>query len=359
MASENYYDILGVSKGASQDEIKRAYRKLAHKYHPDKQGGDAEMFKKVNAAYQVLSTPEKRAQYDQFGQTFEGASGGGGQGFGGFDFGGFDFGGFSQGQGGGFEDIFGEFFGGSGGRRTRGSDIQVDIEMDLADTIANQSKKVTVSRRAKCEDCQGSGGAKDAKQTTCTDCNGAGKVRREMRTLLGNVAQVVVCQKCRGKGKVYEKSCRTCGGDGHVSTTEEVAFTVPAGIDNGQTISLSGKGNVGEGESGAGDLFVTIHVRPDKNFERRGLDIVTQVHIRLSQALLGDTIDVDTLEGSVRMKIPAGTQSGNAFRIKHKGMPDLRGRSRGHQIVRVVVDIPNRLSRNQKKLVKELEESGL
>ncbi|NCU41325.1 MAG: molecular chaperone DnaJ [Candidatus Moranbacteria bacterium] len=361
MASQEYYDILGVSKDASQEEIKRAYRKLAHTYHPDKSTGDAEKFKKINSAYQTLSNPEKRAQYDRFGSSFEGGSGS--QGAGGFDFSGFDFGGFSGARqsGGGFEDLFGDFFGGgfSGARQERGRDIQIDIEMNFSDTVKDFNTKVFVERRILCDACFGSGGEKGSKEITCPTCGGSGKVRQRVRTILGTVEQIAVCDSCKGKGKKYEKKCSHCGGDGRIRTKEEIPLAVPAGIDEGQTISLSGKGDMGENGSSAGNLYITVHVRPDKRFKRQGLDIISQEQITFSQALLGDSIQVETVEGFVKMKIPAGTKSGEIFRIKQKGMPDLQGRSRGHHLVKIVIDIPSRLSSEQKHLVKQLRELGL
>ncbi len=364
MASQEYYDILGVSKDASQEEIKRAYRKLAHTYHPDKSTGDAEKFKKINSAYQVLSNPEKRAQYDRFGSSFEGGSGA--QGAGGFDFSGFDFGGFSGarqtgGGFGGFEDMFGDFFGGgfSGSREERGRDIQIDIEMNFIDSVKDFSTKVFVERRVSCDVCFGSGGEKGSKEITCPTCGGSGKVRQRVRTILGTVEQIVVCDSCKGKGKKYEKKCSSCGGDGRIRTKEEISLTIPAGIDNGQTISLSGKGDIGGSGSSAGNLYVTVHIRPDKRFTRQGLDIISQEKITLSQALLGDSIQVETVDGFVKMKIPSGTKSGEIFRIKQKGMPDIHGRSRGHHLVKIIIDIPSRLSSEQKRLVKHLQELGL
>ena len=361
MSSENLYDVLGVSKNASQEEIKKAYRKLAHKYHPDKSSGDAEMFKKVNSAYQTLSNPEKRSQYDRFGQTFEGAGQGQSQGFGGFDFSGFDFGGFSGGQGqsqgfGGFEEMFGDFFGGrDASGASRGSDIQMDIEVNFRDTVREQKRTVRVEHRVVCDSCNGSGGEKGSKEVTCPVCRGAGKVRQRVQTLLGAMEQVAVCQNCRGKGKTYEKSCSSCGGDGRIRKQEEITITIPAGIDNGQTISLGGKGDSGENGAPAGNLYVTVHVRPDKEFTRSGLNILSEKHITLSQATLGDSVLVETVEGDVSMKIPAGTQSGEIFRIKNKGFPDLRGYSQGHHLVKVVIDIPKRLSWEQKRIIKKLK----
>lgn len=365
MSSENLYEILGVSKSASQEEIKKAYRKLAHRYHPDKSSGDAEMFKKVNSAYQVLSNPEKRSQYDQFGQTFEGGSRSGAQGFSGFDFGGFDFGGFSGAQGrsqgfGGFEEMFGDFFGGrdaSGG--SRGSDIQMDVEVNFRETIHEQKRTVRIEHRVVCDVCTGSGGEKGSKEVSCPTCQGSGKVRQRVQTILGTMEQVGVCPHCHGKGKSYEQKCSSCGGDGRVRKQEEITITIPAGIDDGQTISIGGKGDAGDNGAPSGNLYVTVHIRPDKEFTRSGLNILSEKHITISQAMLGDMVSVETVEGDVSMKIPSGTQSGEVFRIKNKGFPDLRGYSRGHHLVKIIVDIPKRLSWEQKRIMKKLREVGL
>jgi len=359
---ENYYDILGVSKSASADEIKRAYRKLAHKYHPDKGTGNEDMFKKVNAAYQVLSNPEKRAQYDRFGQTFEGAGGrGGAQGFGGF--GGFDFSEFARSQGGsqgfgGFGDIFGDFFG-EGGGSERGGDIGVDIEMDFLDSARETKRTISVERRAACTTCHGTGGKPGAKENTCSVCHGSGKVRRAMRTILGTVEQVSVCEACRGRGRTYEEKCPDCRGEGRVRRKEEISLTIPAGIDDGQAISVPGKGDVGEFGAPAGNLYVTVHIKKDPRFTRRGLDVLSEHHVALSQAVFGDSINIATVDGEMKIKVPAGTQSGEVFRIKHKGMPDIRSRARGHHLAKVVVDIPTSPDRKQKKLLKQLREVGL
>ena len=363
MASEDYYEILGVSKNASQEEIKRAFRKLAHKYHPDKETGDTEAFKKINSAYQVLSDPKKREQYDRFGHAFEGAGAQGASGFGGFDFGNFDFGSFggarsSQGGFGGFEDIFGDFFGSrSGGSSERGRDIQVDVELDLKDVINDVVKHISVERRTQCDECSGKGSEKGSQEIVCKTCSGSGRIRAHVRTILGTIQQVTVCHDCAGRGKVYEKKCRVCGGDGRIRRREDVVVTIPAGIDDGQTMAVSGKGDAGEYGAPAGNLYVTVHIRPDKKFVRKGSDVLTEETISLTQAILGDSIQVVTLEGPVQMKVPAGTQSGEMFRIRDKGFPHLQSRSRGHHLVRVVISIPKRLSREQKKCIEELRKA--
>lgn len=367
--AKDYYSTLGVSRGASDAEIKKAYRTMAHKYHPDKSGGDEQKFKEVNEAYQVLSNKEKRAQYDQFGQTFENAQRGGSGGFGGQGgpFGGFDFGGFSN-QGGfggsGFEDIFSDFFGGGGTRgaaRTarRGSDIQVDVEIDFADMAQDTKREIRLRKHISCDRCGGSGGDPGAKEESCKTCGGNGSVRKTIQTVLGNIAQVVTCEACRGKGRTFSKKCEKCGGEGRAQGEETISITLPAGVDNGQTLSISGKGEAGEAGSPAGTLYVTVHVRPHKTFVRKGLEVLSVRHISFSQAALGDKVRVETLEGPVTMRIPAGTQSGEQFRIRGKGFPELGGHGRGHQIVTVVVDIPKKLNREQKKIMEDLQRSGV
>jgi molecular chaperone DnaJ len=365
--AKDYYAILGVDRSASDDEIKKAYRKMAHKYHPDKSHGDEEKFKEVNEAYQVLSDKNKRSQYDQFGQTFGGSSGaqgfGGGQGFGGFDFGNFSGGGQQGGFSGGFNDIFSEFFGGtrSGSRNQAqaGMDVQVDVEIDFQDMVRDVKKQLRVYKRVTCETCHGGGGEPGTKEETCSHCKGSGQVKTTQQTILGAFTQVGVCNHCQGKGKYYEKKCHTCGGDGRVRKEELIDITIPAGIDNGQTLSLSGKGEAGELGAPAGNLYVTVHVKPHKEFQRKGLDIVSMRHITFSQAVLGDKAVIQTLEGEVNMKIPSGTQSGEIFRIKHKGIPELHGRGRGHHLVHVIVDVPKKVSRKQKKLIEKMREEEM
>lgn len=364
--AQDYYNILGVDRGASDDEIKKAYRKLAHKYHPDKQGGDAEKFKEINAAYQVLSDKTKRQQYDQFGQTFEQ---GGGQGFGGFDFSGFQqgFGGQGFEFGEGFEDIFSDIFGGAfggGGRRgrdnrRRGQDIQVDMEISFEEMVRGVDREVTLRKNTVCDVCHGTGGEPGAAQETCPTCKGAGQVQQTVRSFLGTFAQVTTCPTCSGVGKVYTKKCHKCGGDGRVKKEERIRVDIPAGISNGQTISLSGMGEAGEKGAASGDLFITIHVQPHKTLTREGQNILSTVHISMSQAALGSKVDVETIEGLVSMKIPAGTQSGELFRIKGKGVPHLGRSSRGDQLVKVIVQIPKGLSRDQKKAIEGLSQVGL
>jgi molecular chaperone DnaJ len=359
--AKNYYDILGVSKTASQDEIKKAFRKKAHEFHPDKKTGDEAKFKEANEAYQVLSDTEKRQQYDQFGQTFSGAGsnggGGGFQGQGGFDFSGFDFGGF-QGQGGsfGFEDMFGDLFG--GGRRGRshsGRDIQVDVEIDLADAATGTTKTFPLRRKVTCKHCTGTGGEPGSKEETCTACQGSGQVRKTMQTILGTFQQAVTCDTCHGRGKTYTKKCAVCKGIGTTEETEDISVDIPQGIDDGQGISVRGKGEAGEYGAPAGDLVVVVHIRPKKGLQRRGTTILSEKSISITQAALGDTVTVETIQGEVKMKIPAGTQPGEVFRLRGKGMPALHGHSHGDQMVTVKVAIPKKLSRKAKEALEVLQ----
>lgn len=368
--SKDFYEVLGVNKDASDDEIKRAYRKLAHKYHPDKQGGDEEKFKEINEAYQVLSDKSKRQQYDQFGQTFDGAGGpgGAGQGFGGFssqggsasgwDFGGFQ-GGFSAGAG-GFEDIFSDIFGGGrGSRQQAGRDIQVDTEITFEEMITGVEKKINLYKATVCDSCDGSGGERGSKEEKCSTCDGKGQIQRTVRSVLGTFTQASVCSDCHGKGKSYSQKCKECGGDGRKNKDVEITVSIPAGINSGQSISLSGQGEAGPHGAPSGDLFVTVHISPNEKFQRDGDNIITEEKIKISQAILGDKIEIETVDGKMKMKIPSGTYSGEVFRIRSKGVPHLRGSGRGDHLVKVTVEIPRSLSRSQKKLIKELEEEGL
>ncbi|HEX8974458.1 MAG TPA: molecular chaperone DnaJ [Patescibacteria group bacterium] len=365
--AKDFYNILGVDKNASDDDIKKAYRKLAHKYHPDKPGGDNEKFKEINEAYQVLSDKSKRAQYDQFGQTFEGA-GPGGQGFGGFDFSGFQqgFGGQGFEFGEGFEDIFSDIFGGSfgGGRRQdarqRGRDIQVDVEIRFEEMVSGAKRDISLLRRIVCDVCRGTGGEPGAKEETCATCKGAGKVQKVMRSFLGTFQQVATCPTCGGSGKTFSKKCHKCGGDGRTREQQVINIDVPAGIADGQTISVQGQGEAGERGAQSGDLYVTVHVLPHKKFVRKGNDVLSEEHITFSQAVLGDKIEVETIKGHVKMKIPAGTQSGDIFRIKGEGVPQLgRPSSKGDQRVTIIVDVPKNPTREQKRIIEDLGKAGL
>lgn len=360
---KDYYDILGVPRSASEDEIKKAYRKLAHKYHPDKQGGDEVKFKEINDAYSVLSDKEKRARYDQFGHAFGGANqAGGGAGFEGFDFGnfsrqggfGFDFG------GGGFEDLFSEMFGGAarGGARTRaraGADIAVDVEITFEEMAKGVKKDVTLRKMVTCDVCTGTGGKPGSEKKTCPTCQGSGQIRRTVKSFLGVFTQVETCTVCHGKGSVYAEKCEKCHGEGRIRMEQIVSVDIPAGIHSGQTISFAGQGEAGEFGAVAGDLLVAVHVKEHPTFDRKGDDVLSSVEISFAQAALGDKIMVQTLEGDVKMKIPAGTQSGEVFRIRDKGIPHLGRWGKGDHLVKVIVKIPKKLTREQKKIIEKLQ----
>lgn len=365
----NYYDILGVARDASEDDIKKAFRKLAHKYHPDKGGGDEKKFKEINEAYQVLSNKEKRRQYDQFGQTFNGAGAGpgAGQGFGGFDFSGFDFGNFSA-QGGssggfnfggaGFEDIFSDIFGGArrGRGRQAGMDIQVDTEITFEEMVRGTKKEIRLRKLKRCGTCSGTGGQPGSKEETCPQCQGKGEVRKTVQSVFGTFAQIAVCDRCRGKGKIYTERCRTCNGDGRVQEEETITVDIPAGVHDEQIVSVPGGGAAGEAGAPAGDLFITIHVRPHASLTRRGDDIVSTFELSYAQAALGDKVEIGTIEGDVTMKIPVGTQPGEVFRIKGKGVPHLGRYGRGDHLVQIQLSVPKKLSSEEKRLIEALRE---
>lgn len=373
--SKDYYDILGVSKNASNEEIKKAYRKLASKYHPDKAGGDEARFKEINEAYQVLSDRQKRAQYDQFGHAFEQAqSQGGFTGFNGFrDFSAYAdaFDSFRKAQGeggfefkfedlGGFGDIFSDFFG-AGRRKTKqkGEDIAVDLEISFKEAALGTKRTIELYKRVVCPRCKGSGAEPGTSQKDCPDCGGTGQIKEYRRTILGTITQVKVCSRCQGEGKIPQKKCGMCGGDGRIRENKRINVTIPPGIEDGQVIRITGQGEAGIRGKASGDLFVTVHIMPHQFFKRKGNDILYETFISFPKAALGVKIEVPTLEGKVILKIPAGIQSGKLIRLRNKGIPYLHRRGRGDQLVKVIVKTPEKLSRRQRDLLKELEKEGL
>jgi len=347
MDKRDYYEVLGVSRNATSDEIKKAYRKLARKYHPDANPDDKDAeakFKEISEAYVVLSDPEKRAGYDRFGHA-----GADGQGFGGFE----GFGDF-----GGLGDIFEMFFGGGGRtrRRTgpeRGQDIRTDMEISLKEAAFGLEREVKVPRVETCGTCGGSGAAAGSKPKTCLACAGTGQVQFTQSTPFGRIVQSRTCDRCRGTGQVIEKPCPTCRGAGSVRKTRSIKVKVPPGVDNGSRLRLAGEGEAGTRGGPPGDLYVYIHVKQHKLFRREGDDLICEIPLSFVQAALGDEIDVPTLEGKEKLKIPEGTQPGTVFRIRGKGVPHLSGFGRGDQHVRIKVMIPGKLSEKQKELLRE------
>lgn len=357
----DYYSTLGVSRGASEDDIKKAFRKLAHKYHPDKGTGDEKKFKEINEAYQVLGNTEKRARYDQTGQDYHSQGQGGGAQSGGFDFSGFsaqggpasgwDFG------GSGFEDVFSDLFGGRGrGRRGNGADIEVDVELSFEEMVQGVKRDIKLRKLSSCETCHGTGGKPGSKENTCSQCQGAGQVRRTVQSIFGMMQQAVVCDRCQGRGKSYAEQCQTCRGAGRTQREESLAIDIPAGIADGQTLSVPGHGAAGEAGSRAGDLYVNVHVRPHKTLLRRADDIVSQYAMSFTEATLGAKVTIETIEGDVVMKIPAGTQPGEVFRIKGKGVPHLNRYGRGDHLVSVSLAVPKKLSSEEKRLIEALRD---
>ncbi|MFA6669612.1 MAG: molecular chaperone DnaJ [Bacillota bacterium] len=360
MSKRDYYEVLGMEKNAGADDIKKAYRRLAKKYHPDVNPGDKQAeqkFKEINEAYEVLSDDTRRKQYDTFGHTAANGQGG----FGGYG----DFGGFGgYGDFGGFGDIFETFFGGgfSGGRAARrpakGNDIRADIELEFEEAAFGVTKEIKVRRQEKCTVCDGTGAKPGTSAKTCDKCGGTGQVRYRQNTALGRFETVRTCDRCHGEGTIVEQPCDGCGGTGRTLKTRTITIKVPAGVDNGSVVSLRGEGEPGERGGPSGDLYVYIRVRPHKVFRRENENVYCDIPISFAQAALGDEITVPTLDGKVKQTIPEGTQSGTVFRLRGKGIPRLNNRGRGDQYVKVVVEVPRKLSAEQKELLRKFDELG-
>ena len=351
----NYYKILGVEKNASEQEIKKAYRKLAQKHHPDRNGGDEKKFKEVTEAYEILSDKQKRSQYDQFGST--GTGPGGGTGFGGFDFNGFQNANFEF--GGNFGDIFDSFFGGSGGRSRKtgpntGSDIEMVLTIKFEEAVFGASKDIEISRYETCNKCSGKGAEPDSDLKTCKNCSGTGQQIKIQRTPLGQIQTSAICKECEGRGKIPEKKCTECNGETRILKNSTIKVKIPEGIHNQAIIKLKGKGEAGQLGGGYGNLYIHINIKPSTEFERIKNDIYTTQHIHLLQSVLGDEIPVKTIHGKVKLKIPAGTTSGKTFKIKNYGVKKLNGTQKGEHFVKIIVDIPSKLSKNERKLYEEL-----
>ncbi|MCD6233317.1 molecular chaperone DnaJ [bacterium] len=362
--AKNYYQILGVSPSASQEEIKKAYYKLAHKYHPDK-GGDEKKFKEINEAYQVLSDKKKREQYDKFGRIFEGSEGtSAGKGF---DFGSFwqNFSG--QNFSGGFsspdlEDILGDFFGFT--HRTvgkeRGRDIEVDIKINLADTLKDFKKRISIQKQIKCPRCGGSGCEPNTKLKECFTCRGTGRVQKIQKTFFGSFTRYVTCPVCHGTGKVPVTPCNVCGGEGRIKGEETIDVFIPAGVDSGQIIKIAGKGEAGRRGEKPGDLYIKVEIAPHKVFKRKGDDLFITLPLSFSKACLGGEMEVPLLDGrKVLLKVPAFTESGKIFRISGKGIPHFSGWGRGNLYVKLTIETPKRLTKKQKELLEKLQDEGL
>ncbi len=355
----DYYEVLGIQKGASEDEIKKAYKKLARKYHPDMNPGDKEAeekFKEVNEANEVLSDPEKKARYDQFGfagvDPNYGAGAGGGAYGGGFDFG--DLG-----------DIFGSFFGGGfgGGQRRnpnapqRGESIRASVSVSFTEAAFGCEKSVTLERSEQCPTCKGNGCAPGTTPEICPDCHGTGTVQTRRQTPMGVFASNGPCRKCGGTGRLIHQPCPDCRGTGAVRKRKTIKVNIPAGIDHGQTISLRGQGNAGKNGGPAGDLLITVMVQPHELFRRDGVDVFCEAPITFTQAVLGAELEIPTIDGKVKYSIPEGTQTGTVFRLKGKGIPVLNGRGRGDQYVTVTIETPRNLNKEQKEALRKFSEA--
>lgn len=361
---KDYYAILGVTKSASEDEIKKAFRKLAHQYHPDKQGGSEEKFKEANEAYQVLSDAEKRKKYDQFGADYDRYASHAGHSW--EDFArqsGFGFNGGVEFDLGDLGDMVGEMFG-FGGRRhanrpSHGQHLQLEMTIDFREAVFGATKDVRITRQTVCGTCSGNGAEPGTAISQCSTCKGQGQVVGVKQTFLGNIQTAVPCSACSARGKKSEKLCKECRGVGNIRKESTLAVHIPAGIDNGETIRLSGQGDAGPSGTPPGDLYITMRVRQDKTFARDGAELYRTVPVRVTESILGATISVETLDGKVDLKVPPGTISGTRLRLANLGVPYLNRNGRGNLIVTVEVAPPRSLSKKQKELLEQLKKEGL
>ncbi len=349
MSKRDYYEVLGIDKNATEKDIKRAYRKLAKKYHPDLNPDNKEAeqkFKEASEAYEILVNPETRRKYDQFGHAGVDGNGAGGfsQGFGGFD----DI----------FGDIFSDFFGGgfSSSRRSgprKGADIKYKLDIEFKEAAFGTEKEVKINRTENCTVCNGTGAKPGTSKTKCPKCNGSGELKYAQKTPFGQIVNVKTCDRCNGAGQIIDDPCSKCGGSGKQKKTKKVNIKIPAGVDTGSVIPLRGEGEPGEKGGPRGDLYIHINVKPHKIFKRQGDDVICEMPITFVQAALGDSIEVPTLDGKVKYNIPEGTQTDTVFRLKGKGIKSLRGYGRGDQYVKVFVDVPKKLTQKQKDILKE------
>ena len=354
MSKRDYYEILGVERNASADEIKKAYRRLARKYHPDFNKDDPEADKKFNEikeAYDVLSEPQKRSKYDRFGHQAGFDNGAGAGGFEGFGGGGFGFG--------GIDDIFEQFFGGMGGNRRRqpgpeqGNHLRYDMDITLEEAYKGGTREIRIPRTETCPDCGGSRAKKGSKPETCPSCGGSGQQQYTQNTPFGRFVSMQTCSNCRGEGVIIKDPCPTCSGQGRIVRERKIEIKIPSGVENGTRLRVSGEGEAGMRGGPPGDLFVVIKVRPHKIFQRQGSDLLVEIPVSISQAALGVELEVPTLEEVTSLKVPPGTQHGKTFRIKGQGMPNLRGSGKGDLRVKVKVQVPKKLNQKQKELLEE------
>lgn len=361
---KDYYQVLGVARNATKEEIKKAYRALAHKYHPDK-GGDEARFKELNEAYQVLADDRKRSQYDQFGRVFEG----GGAHQGGFEWpGGFrvDFG---EGGAGNFadfdfSDVFEDFFGGGGGatrtrsRERKGKDIRVDLETAFEESILGGKRTIELSKLSRCSRCSGSGGEPNAKLRTCSTCQGKGNMQKTQRTFLGSFTQVSTCGECFGSGKRPETLCAQCRGRGVEQRLETLEIFIPKGVRDGEMLKITGKGEASLSGGIPGDLYIHLRVASHRVFRRQGDDIVMQLPIKLSQAVLGESVEIEAIDGGIRLKVPEGTQAGDILKVRGKGAYFASGYGRGDLLIEIKVEMPKKITKKVKELLQELKSEG-
>lgn len=348
---KDYYEILGVPRNATKEDVKKAYRKLAHQYHPDKKGGDERRFKEINEAYQILSNDDKRSQYDRFGGAGAGGPEGG---FGGFDFGNFGFDQMDVGDI--FETVFGRGgFSANGGKR-RGRDISIDIEIPFAESAFGTERRVLIRKRALCDECSGTGAEKGSSLSTCATCHGAGTLRDTRKSLFGTFTKMVECGTCNGKGKVPEKKCKTCKGETIIVKSEEIHIIIPAGIEDGEVIRISGKGEAAP-NADMGDLYAKVHVLPHAVFKRLRHDLVMRLEVPLSAALVGSSEDIETLDGKIKVKIPQGVADSEVLKVAGKGIVRDDG-GRGDLLIEVKIRMPKKITPALKSLIEELKREG-
>ena len=358
--SKDYYEILGINKGASKEEIKKAFYKLAHKYHPDKKDGNEAKFKQVNEAYQILSDDGKRSKYDQYGSGFENMGGsagyGGSQGFEGFDFSGFQNGG-ADFDFGNLNDIFSDFFTGGRAEARRGRDISTEIQISFSDSIFGIDRKVLITKTSSCLTCKGSGAKAGSKMMTCKQCNGQGKIHEAKRSFLGTISSTKICEVCLGAGEVPKEVCDKCKGKGILRREEEISISIPAGIRDGEMVRMTGYGEAIQ-KGTAGDLYIKINVTPHPVFKREGSDLVMNLNLKLSEALLGKEFPIETLDGEIQVTIPEAVSVNEILRVRGKGVPVSKSK-RGDLLIKLNINLPGKISHKSRELIEELQKEGI